>query len=111
MFEIPYRWTSGNVSSIFLCLFCFRCRIVDARYSYEYEGGHIRGAENFGTWNEEAFLAEFFPPYLGPKVNSPRQNVPASYSTSNVDESDALKVVERRDIVIFHCEFFVNFFF
>jgi len=31
-------------------------RIIDARYCYEFKGGHIRGAENFGTWDEEAFF-------------------------------------------------------
>jgi len=28
-------------------------RIIDARFVYEFEGGHIRGAVNFGSWNEE----------------------------------------------------------
>ena len=42
-------------------------RIVDARYKYEYDGGHIRGAENWGHWDEEVFWAEFLPPGTGPK--------------------------------------------
>ena len=42
-------------------------RIVDARYKYEYDGGHINGAENWGHWEEEAFWAEFLPPGTGPK--------------------------------------------
>jgi hypothetical protein len=47
-------------------------RVIDARYSYEFTGGHIRGAENFGTWDEQVthlhgfvpfspFYAEIFP--------------------------------------------------
>lgn len=31
-------------------------RIIDARYAYEYDGGHIRGAENYGLWDEERFF-------------------------------------------------------
>jgi len=42
-------------------------RIVDARYKYEFDGGHIRGAENWGHWDEEVFWAEFLPAGTGPK--------------------------------------------
>ena len=52
-------------------------RIIDSRYSYEYEGGHIQGAEN--VHNKDDIL-EFL-------------KNPAS-------ESDG-----KRHIIIFHCEF------
>ncbi len=61
-------------------------RIIDARYEYEYEGGHIRGAENFGLWDENAFLDAFFP-----ESKPPRESPP---------DKDA-----KADILIFHCEF------
>ena len=60
-------------------------RIIDARYCYEFKGGHIRGAENFGTWDEEAFFKEFLP------TLEPRHSVP---------DTD-----EKAHIIIFHCEF------
>ena len=52
-------------------------RIIDSRYSYEYEGGHIQGAEN--VHNKDDIL-EFF--------------------KNPVRESDG-----KRHIIIFHCEF------
>ena len=61
-------------------------RIIDARYCYEYQGGHIRGAENFGTWDEDAFMKEFLPSDLGPRES-------------------VLQDDEKPHIVIFHCEF------
>ena len=59
---------------------------INARYCYEYKGGHIRGAENFGSWDEESFFNAFLPKNLGPK-----ESVPG-------DE-------EKAQILIFHCEF------
>ena len=61
-------------------------RIVDARYCYEFKGGHIRGAENFGSWDEEAFFNEFLPKNLGPRESIPNKE-------------------EKVRIIIFHCEF------
>lgn len=52
-------------------------RIIDSRYSYEYEGGHIQGAEN--VHNKDDIL-EFF--------------------KNPVSETDG-----KRHIIIFHCEF------
>ena len=52
-------------------------RIIDSRYSYEYEGGHIQGAAN--VHNKDDIL-EFF--------------------KNSVSESDG-----KRHIIIFHCEF------
>ncbi len=59
-------------------------RIVDARYSYEFDGGHIQGAESFGMWDEEAFFREFLPD--APVVTNEGQQ-------------------KKREILIFHCEF------
>ncbi|XP_051883638.1 cell division cycle 25 homolog d [Pristis pectinata] len=53
--------------------------IVDCRYPYEYEGGHIKGALNLYT--EEQLVSTFFPPQLSPD--------PA----------------RRRTVIVFHCEF------
>ena len=61
-------------------------RIVDARYCYEFKGGHIRGAENFGSWDEDAFFNEFLPKNLGPKKAVPEAE-------------------DKANILIFHCEF------
>jgi len=60
-------------------------RIIDARYCYEFKGGHIRGAENFGAWDEEAFFNEFLPKEKG------SANCPGSE--------------DKAEIIIFHCEF------
>lgn len=34
-------------------------RIIDARYTYEFDGGHIKGAESFGKWEEKVILVKF----------------------------------------------------
>merc|ERR1719322_1966787 len=81
-----------------------RCRIIDARYCYEYEGGHIRGAENFGMWEEEAFLAEFFPPSLEEKPLTPKP-LRSTENENKENENIAEKDTEKREIIIFHCEF------
>ncbi|XP_034243998.1 M-phase inducer phosphatase isoform X2 [Thrips palmi] len=61
--------------------------IVDCRYPYEFEGGHIRGAKNFYT--KEQIYKEFVNTKDG--VNKP-------------DSSDS-NVGNKRSILIFHCEF------
>lgn len=55
-------------------------KIIDCRYPYEYEGGHIPGAINLYT--PEQILEEF--------MKNPSQTSAPS---------------EKRDIIIFHCEF------
>ena len=69
-------------------------RILDARYAYEFKGGHIRGAENFGKWNEDNFKEAFLPETLGPKHLEVlrRDSPPSSFDA-------------KRNILIFHCEF------
>ncbi|XP_052061967.1 M-phase inducer phosphatase 3-like [Mytilus californianus] len=53
-------------------------RILDSRYSYEFEGGHIRGAENIHNKDDILELLK----------------------NPNTSRSDG-----KRDIIIFHCEF------
>ncbi len=71
--------------------------MIDARYAYEFEGGHIRGAENFGMWDEKSFLDEFFPESLGP-IKMPK-------SSSSVFAPTKENSKDLRNILIFHCEF------
>ncbi|XP_067616812.1 M-phase inducer phosphatase [Eurosta solidaginis] len=59
-------------------------RIIDCRYPYEYEGGHILGAENFYT--HEQIIAEFL-------------------TRQKTEEAQLRAVDKRRNIIIFHCEF------
>ncbi|XP_055924002.1 M-phase inducer phosphatase-like [Eupeodes corollae] len=57
-------------------------KIIDCRYPYEFEGGHIRGAKNLYT--QEQIMEEF--------INS---------KTDTAVEADGPK----RHILVFHCEF------
>ena len=63
-------------------------RIIDVRYKFEYEGGHIEGAENWQHGEDEEFLSAILP--TEPLAQKPE----ATPLNQN-----------RRDIVIFHCEF------
>lgn len=63
-------------------------RIVDVRYNFEYEGGHIHGAENWQHGEDEKFLTAFIPESALPAA--------PEYEPDNE---------EKRDILIFHCEF------
>ena len=97
------RWESQKLDESMLKRFLVICpqvtsfRIIDARYEYEFEGGHIRGAENFGRWNEDDFVKEFFPESLGPMVvdSSDKENEPTAVAAPD----------SKRHILIFHCEF------
>ncbi|XP_058118839.1 uncharacterized protein LOC131260986 isoform X1 [Anopheles coustani] len=62
-------------------------KIIDCRYPYEFEGGHIRGAKNLYT--QEQIIEEL--------INS--KNEPPQVA----DGPDGGSV--RRHIVVFHCEF------
>lgn len=59
-------------------------RIIDCRYPYEFEGGHIRGAENLYT--QEQIINHL----VNAKTEAPKV--------------DADGVV-LRNIIVFHCEF------
>lgn len=56
-------------------------KVIDCRYPYEFDGGHIRGAENLYT--QEQIL---------------EQLVDIKTETPKVDTN-------KRNILIFHCEF------
>lgn len=60
-------------------------RIIDCRYPYEFEGGHIRGAQNLYT--HEQILEEFLT----------HQKTEMEQRKANADK--------LRNILIFHCEF------
>lgn len=63
--------------------------IVDCRYPYEFEGGHIRSAINLYT--QESILSEFL------------KNKPAQ--TEEPAAAGASSTQGKRNILIFHCEF------
>ncbi len=72
-------------------------RVLDARYAYEFEGGHIRGAENYGLWDEKAFFDDFLP--SEPKQLSslsPSTSCPSS-STSGFSTDVIMSVIEEMD--------------
>uniref|UniRef100_A0A182TT18 protein-tyrosine-phosphatase n=1 Tax=Anopheles melas TaxID=34690 RepID=A0A182TT18_9DIPT len=61
-------------------------KIIDCRYPYEYEGGHIRGAKNLYTQEqivEELIQSKTVPPKV----------------------TDGQDGTMRRHIIVFHCEF------
>lgn len=57
-------------------------KVIDCRFPYEYEGGHIKGAINL--YMQEQILEEF--------VNSKTEAAATECST-------------KRNILVFHCEF------
>jgi len=63
-------------------------RIVDVRYKFEYEGGHIQGAENWQHGEDDQFLNAFLP------------SAPLPAAPQYCLENQA-----KRNILIFHCEF------
>lgn len=70
--------------------------IVDCRYPYEYEGGHIEGAVNI--FSNEALLEKFF----SENLNTNYLIVPpaSKASQSGIEVSGV-----KRTALIFHCEF------
>ncbi|CAG0891344.1 unnamed protein product [Cyprideis torosa] len=60
--------------------------IIDCRYPYEFQGGHVRGAVN--VYDRDELLHQFLPPHP----------IPAS-------EVDDISGRRKKDILIFHCEF------
>lgn len=61
-------------------------RIIDCRYPYEYEGGHIRGAKNLYT--QEQIIEEFL-----------------SQQMTEMQQARNEASGNKRNIIIFHCEF------
>jgi M-phase inducer phosphatase len=58
-------------------------KVIDCRYPYEFEGGHIRGALNL--WTQEQIIEEL----VSKKIETP------SVAADG----------QKRNILIFHCEF------
>merc|ERR1719180_202716 len=58
-------------------------RVIDCRYKFEFDGGHIRGAENWQHGEDDDFLNGFLPP-----LKPPLAKAPASYdaATQNSEE-------------------------
>jgi len=63
-------------------------RVVDVRYKFEYDGGHIQGAENWQHGEDDQFLSAFLP------------SAPLPAAPQYCLENEA-----KRNILIFHCEF------
>ncbi|XP_017845313.1 M-phase inducer phosphatase [Drosophila busckii] len=61
-------------------------RIIDCRYPYEFEGGHIQGAKNLYT--HEQILEEFL-----------------SAQQTELQQQQNADAGNKRNIIIFHCEF------
>lgn len=71
--------------------------IIDSRYPYEYEGGHITKALNIYT--KERLYDEMF-------IKRSHKNIILNNSTMDMDSSgDDSDVDSKRSIIIFHCEF------
>lgn len=58
-------------------------RVVDCRYPYEFEGGHIKGAENLYT----------------------EDDVYRALMSTKTETATVVPVEPKRNIIIFHCEF------
>uniref|UniRef100_A0A170ZL51 protein-tyrosine-phosphatase n=1 Tax=Triatoma infestans TaxID=30076 RepID=A0A170ZL51_TRIIF len=59
-------------------------KIIDCRYPYEYEGGHIKGAINIYTCDD--IIRELL-------------------ETRSANQPEDKKVIKRENVLIFHCEF------
>lgn len=46
-------------------------RVIDVRYGFEFEGGHIQAAENWQHGEDEQFLNAFLPPSKQPLASVP----------------------------------------
>ncbi|XP_058057531.1 M-phase inducer phosphatase-like [Anopheles bellator] len=68
-------------------------KIIDCRYPYEFDGGHIRGAKNLYT--HEQIIDEL----IKSKTEQPTVEEPSEQNGAQ-DSS-----VTRRNIIVFHCEF------
>lgn len=67
-------------------------RIIDCRYDYEYNNGHIKNAENWSHGDEDQFLKSFL-------SKTALEAAPFPYNPCSAQS----KV--KREILIFHCEF------
>lgn len=67
--------------------------IIDCRYPYEYDGGHIKGAKNIYT--KEQMFKEFV------DTKQPKQDT----DTGEGERENETSHDGKRNILIFHCEF------
>lgn len=72
-------------------------KIVDCRYPYEFEGGHIRGAKNLYT--PDQILAE-----LNCEMTEAKKEEGA-IEQNEEEEKQLQKQTVKRHILVFHCEF------
>lgn len=70
--------------------------IVDCRYPYEYEGGHIAGAVNI--FSNEVLIEEFF-------SENPSTNHMIVQPLTKVSQAGTEVTSVKRTALIFHCEF------
>ncbi|XP_049534708.1 M-phase inducer phosphatase-like [Anopheles darlingi] len=70
-------------------------KIIDCRYPYEFDGGHIRGAKNLYT--QEQIIEEL--------INGNKTESANGSSTTDGGQQDGSATGVRRNIIVFHCEF------
>lgn len=85
------------------------CHIIDCRYPYEFEGGHIAGAKNLYTQEQ---IVEELVNRKTEEMNSGSSNSSCCVTTpacnnENIDVSKKNDLCHhlKRDILVFHCEF------
>lgn len=72
-------------------------QVVDCRFGYEYEGGHIPGAINLNT--VEKVVGHFLTPGQGRHANG--QQLPQRSQSGKADKFGN----RRKHVLVFHCEF------
>ncbi|TSK18071.1 M-phase inducer phosphatase 1 [Bagarius yarrelli] len=86
--------------------------IIDCRYPYEYQGGHIKGAVNLYTESQihQAFLHVLSTTQVSPIVCPAPGDMSAPDMQSSMKEAKAAKAdngaaSSLRKLIVFHCEF------
>lgn len=86
------------------------CHIIDCRYPYEYDGGHIAGAKNLYT--QEQIIEELVNRKTEEMISNSSNSSSCTVTTPACEneKTDASKKNElchqlKRDILVFHCEF------
>ncbi|KAG8227741.1 hypothetical protein J437_LFUL008385 [Ladona fulva] len=78
--------------------------IIDCRYPYEFEGGHIKGAKNLFT--KEQILNELINKVNEKKTSKDESSSSSENSVEGTSENKAKAEFKfKRDILVFHCEF------
>ena len=79
---------------------CDEKYVIDCRFPYEYQGGHIQSALNINTM---AQLDELFFPNSIDGSTEPKDALSTTSESSSLLPSAPLK--PKRTIIVFHCEF------